>query len=83
MGHWTDTKVLVTGGASFIGSHLVDKLVRLGARVRVADDLSSGRLENLQESLSRVEFREGNLRDRSFTQEVIAGEQVLDVMLSH
>jgi len=77
MGHWTDTKVLVTGGASFIGSHLVDKLVRLGARVRVADDLSSGRLENLQESLSRIEFREGNLRDRSFTQEVIAGEEIV------
>ena len=39
---WNDTNVLVTGGASFIGSHLVDRLVSLGAHVSVADDLSTG-----------------------------------------
>jgi nucleoside-diphosphate-sugar epimerase len=39
--------VLVTGGASFIASHLVDTLLRNGADVRVADDFSSGKLENL------------------------------------
>jgi hypothetical protein len=38
---WQDTAVLVTGGASFIGSHLVDRLVAGGARVRVADNLCS------------------------------------------
>ena len=38
---WNDKVVLVTGGASFIGSHLVDKLVELSANVRIADDLSS------------------------------------------
>ena len=42
--YWYGRKVLVTGGASFIGSHLVDRLVALGAEVRVADDLSSGKL---------------------------------------
>jgi len=41
-------RVLVTGGASFIGSHLVERLVSIGLSVRVADDLSSGRLENWQ-----------------------------------
>jgi nucleoside-diphosphate-sugar epimerase len=71
MEYWNGSKVLVTGGASFIGSHLVDKLVSLGAAVRVADDLSSGKLENLHDSLGRIEFREGNLRDRSFTRQVM------------
>ena len=45
---WNETNVLVTGGASFIGSHLVDKLVTLGSKVTVVDNLSSGTLENLE-----------------------------------
>ena len=49
---WTNRSVLVTGGASFIGSHLTDALVERGAKVRIVDDLSSGRLENIQEHLS-------------------------------
>jgi UDP-glucose 4-epimerase len=53
---WRDKNVLVTGGASFIGSHLVDKLVSLGANVTVVDDLSSGNLHNLSESTSRITF---------------------------
>ena len=44
---WGQQRVLVTGGASFIGSHLVDALVGRGARVRVVDNLSSGRLANI------------------------------------
>jgi len=39
---WRGSRVLVTGGASFIGSHLVDKLVELGAEITVVDNLSSG-----------------------------------------
>lgn len=49
---WKGRRVLVTGGASFIGSHLVDALVERGARVRVADNLSSGREENLRPHLA-------------------------------
>jgi nucleoside-diphosphate-sugar epimerase len=49
---WNKSKVLVTGGCSFIGSHLVDALVARGARVRVVDNLSSGKRENLQEHLN-------------------------------
>jgi len=67
MNFWHGTKVLITGGASFIGSHLVDKLVALDANVRVVDDLSSGKLENLQSSLDRIDFRKGDLRDRDVT----------------
>lgn len=69
--------VLVTGGASFIGSHLVDRLVEAGARVRVADDLSSGTLDNLSLSIERVEFRLGDLRDRAFARESVHGQAVV------
>lgn len=77
MTSWNGVKVLVTGGASFIGSHLVDRLVAAGAAVRVADDLSSGRLENLSDSIERIDFRRGDLRDRTFTREVMVGREVV------
>lgn len=62
---WHGRKVLVTGGASFIGSHLTDALVARGAKVRVADNLSSGRRENLAQHLERktIEFHEVDLLD--------------------
>lgn len=50
------TRVLVTGGAGFIGSHLVEGLVRRGAHVVVLDDLSTGRLENLAKVVSSVDL---------------------------
>lgn len=65
MVHWQGKRVLVTGGASFIGSHLTEELARRGARVRVADNLSSGRRENLAGLLEsrRAELLEVDLRD--------------------
>jgi nucleoside-diphosphate-sugar epimerase len=61
--NWQNRSVLVTGGASFIGSHLVDALVEKGASVRVVDDLSSGEIENIQHHLDagKVEFHLENL----------------------
>jgi len=53
---YENKKVLVTGGASFIGSHLVDKLVSLKSNVTVVDDLSSGRLENLSNVIDKIKF---------------------------
>jgi len=52
--YWESKRVLVTGGASFIGSHLVDKLVELGADVTVVDNFSSGKIENLSQSLQKI-----------------------------
>jgi nucleoside-diphosphate-sugar epimerase len=51
---WADKNVIVTGGASFIGSHLVDKLVYVGANVTVVDNFSSGRIENLDKSRDKI-----------------------------
>jgi nucleoside-diphosphate-sugar epimerase len=75
--HYADVPVLVTGGASFIGSHLVDALVALGARVRVADDLSSGSLDNLAQSRDRVDVQIGDLRDREFARACADGRTVV------
>ena len=49
-------KCLVTGGAGFVGSHLVDKLVELGHKVTVIDNLNTGRLENLSKSIKQIKF---------------------------
>jgi UDP-glucose 4-epimerase len=57
--------VLVTGGAGFIGSHLVERLVKEGLEVRVLDDFSSGRPENLREVCSQITVHEGSILDRS------------------
>jgi len=80
---WSGKKVLVTGGASFIGSYLVDSLVRKKALVTVADDFSSGRMENLEypfRKRRRNVWRSGNLtvcrgdlKDKSFARSVIRG----------
>ncbi len=53
---WTGKRVAVTGGASFIGSHLVEALLGMGAEVVVVDDLSSGRMDNLAEVRNRFKF---------------------------
>ena len=54
---------LVTGGAGFIGSHVATRLVELGHRVRVLDDLSTGRLENLAHLEGKTELLEADIRD--------------------
>lgn len=68
-------RVLVTGGAGFIGSHVVDALVRSGYSVKVLDDLSCGDLDNIGVHLRSglVEFFEGDIRDRGLVEEVLAG----------
>ncbi|WP_302081606.1 NAD-dependent epimerase/dehydratase family protein [Salinibaculum rarum] len=66
---YDDDTVLVTGGASFIGSHLVEELVARGADVRVADDFSSGERSNLDAVADEVEILEGNLKHWEFADE--------------
>jgi nucleoside-diphosphate-sugar epimerase len=66
---WNRLPVLVTGGASFIGSHLTDQLLARGARVRIVDDLSSGHRGNIERHLAAgaVEFVEADLREPGVT----------------
>ena len=58
-------KYLVTGGAGFIGSHIVESLIRNGSKVRVLDNLSTGNYENLKNVSAEIEFVEGDIRDSS------------------
>ncbi|RMF04880.1 MAG: SDR family oxidoreductase [Chloroflexi bacterium] len=67
------TQSLVTGGAGFIGSHIVEALVARGDRVRVLDDLSSGHPENLAAVRDRVEFIEGSIEDPVAVKQAAAG----------
>jgi UDP-glucose 4-epimerase len=69
------TRVLVTGGAGFIGSHLVDHLVDEGYDVRVIDNLYSGKLENIERHIKngKVDFVEGDIRDASLVKNSLVG----------
>ncbi len=68
---------LVTGGAGFIGSHLVDELVRRGKPVRVLDDLSTGQKDNLAHHGSRVEFVQGSITDPATVAKAVAGAKTV------
>ncbi|MBN1255109.1 MAG: SDR family oxidoreductase [Deltaproteobacteria bacterium] len=67
------TLYLITGGAGFIGSHIVEELVSRGAGVRVIDNLSTGARENLLSAMDKIEFIEGDLRDPEVTARVMEG----------
>jgi nucleoside-diphosphate-sugar epimerase len=77
MSYWSGKKVLVTGGAGFIGSHLVEQLVEEGARVRVADNLERGRAENLSAVKNDIEFLKLDLRDLDNCRKACEGMEVV------
>lgn len=69
--------ICVTGGAGFIGSHLVEALVNHGAKVRVLDDLSTGREENLAPVADRVSLIRGSILDRDHVGEAVNGVDIV------
>src|SRR5690349_8500650 len=64
---------LVTGGAGFIGSHIAEALVARGDRVRILDNLSTGRVENFETFGHGVEFIEGEVTDAAVVSRAVAG----------
>lgn len=69
----SDQTILVTGGAGFIGSNLVDALLARGHRVRVLDNLSMGKLANLPVDNPRLTFIEGDVADAQLVSRAVAG----------
>lgn len=74
------SKFLVTGGAGFIGSHIVQRLVGLGERVRVIDDFSGGSMENIADVAGDLEIHEADIRDLDQVREAVDG---IDFVLHH
>ena len=77
MGAGQGRLALVTGGAGFIGSHLVEGLLGAGWRVRVLDDFSSGFEENLAAVREQIELRHGDVRDPATLAGAVAGTDVI------
>ena len=69
--------VVITGGAGFIGSHLVEAFVRNGYAVRVIDNLSTGKLANLAHVRDSVDFRNVDLRDLSSLIPAMEGASII------
>jgi len=68
---------LVTGGAGFIGSHLVAALAQRGARVRIIDDLSTGRRENLEGIKGDIDFIQASLVDMAATRRILEDVEIV------
>ncbi len=72
-------KVLILGGAGFIGSHLTERLIQQGASVTVFDNLQTGRMANLQAVLKHPHFRfiQAEVRDRKKVNEAVPGHEII------
>ncbi len=64
---------LVTGGAGFIGSHLVEELLKRGQHVRVLDNFSTGKRENIRKVIDQIELIEGDIRSYHIVREAVQG----------
>ncbi|MDD5454435.1 MAG: SDR family oxidoreductase [Candidatus Ratteibacteria bacterium] len=64
---------LVSGGAGFIGSHISDKLVQCGAKVKIIDDFSEGKEENIEQIMDKIELIRGDIRDLELLRKITKG----------
>lgn len=70
-------RALVTGGAGFIGSHLVDVLLGAGAQVTVLDNLDTGKTSNLEQAADQIHFVQGDVKDKTTVHQVVAGQNIV------
>ena len=70
-------KFLVTGGAGFIGSNIVAELLKQGHQVRVLDNFSTGKRENLKEFENDIEFLEGDIRSYHIVRQAVDGIEII------
>jgi UDP-glucose 4-epimerase len=68
---------VVTGGAGFIGSHIAERLLKDGHRVRIVDNLSTGKLDNIAHLNGDLEFHQASVTDRAALDTVFAGAEVV------
>ncbi len=77
MSFWTNKEVLVTGGAGFIGSHLVEFLLEEGVKVSIADNLERGKFENLRNVEKDINFINIDLREFDNCKKACKGQEVV------
>ena len=71
------SRVFVTGGAGFIGSHLVERLVKLGYDVTIFDKLSTGNIKNIESVMQRINFVEGDILDLGFLEKAVGRSEYI------
>ncbi len=68
---------LITGGAGFVGSHIAEALVKKGERVKIIDNLSTGRIENIELFIDKVEFIKGDIRNFDLLKEITKNVDII------
>ncbi|MHB1001501.1 MAG: SDR family oxidoreductase [Armatimonadota bacterium] len=71
---------LITGGAGFIGSHLADHFIKTGHQIKIIDNLSSGKIANIEHNLPMIEFIQGTVEDINAVRNAVTG---VDYVLHH
>jgi nucleoside-diphosphate-sugar epimerase len=74
---YKNKKIVITGGASFIGSHLAELLLENNAKITIIDNLTSGTKENINQILSDVEFINGDVREKDIIDKALKGNEMI------
>lgn len=71
------SKILISGGVGFLGSHLVERLVEDGNKVTILDDLSAGKIENISSVRKKVEFIKGGVENYKLVDKLVKGKDIV------